>query len=108
MMWALLALTAASAASAPPVEPDRLDYDPPTPEPFDPLADLTPWPDPYAEEPDRFGPYTDDDGSPIGWPSTRLPERTVPSVVTFTAAERIQRAAEKQARKREKRLREGR
>ena len=52
------------------------DDAPPVPERPDPLADLTPWPDPYAEEPDPW--HLDGLLTAMEW--TEAPSFTVPDL----------------------------
>jgi hypothetical protein len=105
-LGAIFALGAAAARDAD--EPEAIE---PLPERPDPIADLTPWPDPSAEEPDPIATLGHLAGMPggsfVGLPGLRRPGSARPSVVTFTAAERIERAAKKQARKAAKRAGQG-
>lgn len=134
-MRALLPMLLGAAASARVDEPEA----PPLPERPDPLADLSPWPDPYAEEPavltigepsrsltidDWYAAYERSAAETTWEPSPPIASDSPigrallgsmgrggsarPSVVTFTAAERIERARQKQARKAAKRIGEGR
>jgi hypothetical protein len=78
------------------------------PEAIEPLPER---PDPSAEEPDPIATLGHLAGMPggsfVGLPGLRRPGSARPSVVTFTAAERIERAAKKQARKAAKRAGQG-